>query len=187
MLRTICVFCASAIGARVEYQAAAQELGRELARRGIGLVYGGAAVGLMGAVAGSTMQHGGTVVGVMPHVLVDREISNHGLTELHVVDTMHARKALMAERSDAFLILPGGYGTFEEMFEVLTWQSIGLHTKPVCLLNVSGFYDGLLLFLDQCVQEGVLRTRARQNLLVASTVEDALALLVAPAIDAEGA
>ena len=188
-LRTLCVFCASAMGAQPEYEQAAQRLGKALAERGIGLVYGGAQVGLMGAVADSTMRHGGNVIGVIPQVLVDREISNHGLTELHVVDTMHTRKALMAERADAFLILPGGYGTFEEMFEVLTWQSIRLHTKPVCLLNVRGFYDGLLSFLDTCVNEGVLRPAARGNLLVAETVDTALDLLQqrAGAADANGA
>ena len=176
-LRTLCVFCASSMGVRPGYREAAEALGRTLAERGIGLVYGGARVGLMGAVAGTAMQHGGTVVGVIPHVLVDREMSNHGLTELHVVDTMHTRKALMAERADAFLILPGGYGTFEEMFEILTWQSIGLHTKPVCLLNLGGFYDGLLAFLDHCVAEGVLRPAARATLLVAHTVDAALRIL----------
>lgn len=176
-LRTLCVFCASAIGTRTAYREAAETLGEALAERSINLVYGGARVGLMGAVADAAMRHGGNVVGVIPHVLVDREVSNHGLTELHVVDTMHTRKALMAERADAFLILPGGYGTFEEMFEILTWQSIGLHTKPVCLLNVSGFYDGLLSFLNTCVAEGVLRPAARENLLVADAVDAALNLL----------
>lgn len=176
-LRTLCVFCASAMGSRPEFAEAARQLGQTLAERRIGLVYGGARVGLMGAVADSTMQHGGKVTGVIPQVLVDREISNHGLTELHLVDTMHTRKSLMADRSDAFLVLPGGYGTFEEMFEVLTWQSIGLHTKPVCLLNTAGFYDGLLAFLDTCVAQGVLRPAARANLLVASTVEQALTML----------
>ncbi len=165
------------MGAQPEYRHAAEALGQALAERGIGLVYGGARVGLMGAVADASLQHGGRVVGVIPHVLVDRELSNHGLTELHVVDTMHTRKALMAERADAFLILPGGYGTFEEMFEVLTWQTIGLHTKPVCLLNVRGFYNGLLAFLDTCVAEGVLRPAARSNLLVADSVNAALDLL----------
>ena len=176
-LRTLCVFCASAMGVQPVYREVAEALGRSLAERGIGLVYGGARVGLMGAVASAALQNGGNVIGVIPHVLVDQELSNHGLTELHVVDTMHTRKSLMAERADAFLILPGGYGTFEEMFEVLTWQAIGLHTKPVCLLNVRGFYNGLLAFLDTCVAEGVLRSTARANLLVANTVENALSLL----------
>ena len=173
-LRTLCVFCASAEGARPEYRAAAEELGTALAKRGIGLVYGGATVGLMGVVSAAALRAGGHVVGVVPHVLVDKEIAEHGCTELHVVDTMHTRKALMAEKSDAFLILPGGFGTMEEMFEVLTWQAIGVHCKPVCLLNTAGFYDGLLAFLDHCVTEGVLRPAARQSLLVAEDVAGAL-------------
>ena len=185
-LRTLCVFCASASGTQPVYRVAAQALGHALAEREIGLVYGGARVGLMGTVADAVLERGGTVVGVIPHVLVNRELSNHGLTELHVVDTMHTRKALMAERADAFLILPVGYGTFEEMFEVLTWQSIGLHTKPVCLVNVCGFYDGLLAFLDTCVQEGMLRSAARKNLLVADTVESALRLLAEQVDAVEG-
>lgn len=173
-VQTLCVFCASAIGAREEYQLEAEALGRELAKRGIGLVYGGAKVGLMGAVASASMQNGGRCIGVIPHVLVDKEVANHGLTELHVVDTMHTRKALMGEKSDAFLILPGGYGTMEELFEVLTWQSLRLHAKPTVLLNTRGFYDPLLVFLDHCVTEGVLKPDARENLMVATTVEDAL-------------
>ena len=148
-----------------------------LARRSIGLVYGGAKAGLMGAVANAAMAGGGRVIGVIPHILVDKEISHQGCAELHVVDTMHTRKALMGERSDAFLILPGGYGTFEELFEVLAWQTLGLHGKPMCLLNTAGFYDGLLRFLDHCVAEGVLKAKAREILLVADTVEDALRLL----------
>ena len=151
------------------------ELGARLAERGVGLVYGGASVGLMGAVAEAVLAGGGTVVGVVPEVLVDREVAHDGLTELHVVDTMHTRKALMGERSDAFLILPGGFGTFEELFEVLAWQTLGLHSKPMCLLNTEGFYDGLLRFLDYCVTEGVLRPKAREILLVAATVDEALA------------
>jgi len=173
-VKTVCVFCASAMGAREEYQQDAETLGRELAKRGIGLVYGGAKVGLMGAVANASMQNGGRCIGVIPHVLVDKEVANHGLTELHVVDTMHTRKSLMGEKSDAFLILPGGYGTMEELFEVLTWQSLRLHAKPTVLLNTRGFYDPLLVFLDHCVTEGVLKPAARANLMVATTVEDAL-------------
>jgi uncharacterized protein (TIGR00730 family) len=176
-LETVCVFCASADGARPEYRAVATEVGSTLAKRGIGLVYGGASVGLMGAVAEATLAGGGKVIGVIPHVLVDKEITQNGCTELHVVDTMHARKALMGERSDAFLILPGGFGTFEELFEVLTWQVLQLHQKPICLLNVAGFYDGLLAFLDHCVVEGVLKTKAREIVLVAETVDDALRLM----------
>jgi uncharacterized protein (TIGR00730 family) len=178
-LRTLCVFCASAEGAKPAYRHAATELGGKLAQRGIGLVYGGATAGLMGAVADATIAGGGRVIGVIPHVLVDKEISHRGCTELHVVDTMHTRKALMGEKSDAFLILPGGFGTFEELFEVLAWQTLRLHNKPMCLLNTAGFYDGLLSFLDHCVTEGVLKPKAREILLVADTVDEALAQIEA--------
>jgi uncharacterized protein (TIGR00730 family) len=180
-LRTLCVFCASASGARPSYREAATDLGRQLAARDIGLVYGGATAGLMGAVADAVLAGGGRVIGVIPHVLVDKEISHSGCTELHVVDTMHTRKALMGERADAFLILPGGFGTFEELFEVLAWQTLRLHSKPMCLLNTEGFYDGLLKFLDHCVVEGVLKPQAREILLVADTVDEALAKLQAAA------
>jgi uncharacterized protein (TIGR00730 family) len=156
-------------------------LGSTLAARGIGLVYGGARAGLMGAVADATLAAGGKVIGVIPHVLVDKEVTHHGCTELHVVDTMHTRKALMGERSDGFLILPGGFGTFEEMFEVLAWQMLEIHAKPICLLNTDGFYDGMLRFLDYCVAEGMLRANARQILLVADTIEEALAKMDAAA------
>jgi uncharacterized protein (TIGR00730 family) len=173
--KSVAVFCASADGARAEYRAAAEELGRALAARGIGLIYGGATVGLMGAVADAALGAGGHVVGVIPHVLVDLEVAHQGVSELHVTSTMHTRKALMAERADAFLILPGGFGTFEEMFEVLAWQTLKLHTKPVVLLNVVGFYDQLLEFLDVCDREGMLRGN-RERLLVARNVEEALRL-----------
>ena len=173
--KSIAVFCASANGARPEYRAAAEELGHALAQRGLGLIYGGARVGLMGAVADAALAAGGHVVGVIPHVLVDKEVAHQGITELHVTSTMHTRKALMAEKADAFLILPGGYGTFEEMFEVLAWQTLKIHSKPVVLLNVAGFYDKLLEFLDVCDREGVLRGN-RHILLVAQTVDEALQL-----------
>ncbi|MGI4756858.1 MAG: TIGR00730 family Rossman fold protein [Janthinobacterium lividum] len=173
-LITLCVFCASAEGVKPAYRQAAEELGTLLAQRGIGLVYGGATAGLMGAVADAALNHGGKVIGVIPHVLVDKEVAHSRCTELHVVDTMHTRKALMGERADAFLILPGGYGTLEELFEVLAWQTLRLHSKPMCLLNTAGFYDGLLQFLDTCVAEGVLKREARQILMVADTVVEAL-------------
>ena len=176
-LRNVCVFCASADGVRTEYRAAAVEAGRTLAERGIGLVYGGAPVGLMGAVAAAALEAGGIVVGIVPEVLVEREVAHHGCTELVVVDTMHTRKAQMASRADGFLVLPGGFGTMEELFEVLTWQVLRLHAKPICLLNTCGFYDSLLLFLDRCVTEGVLRPAARDLVLVASAVAEALALM----------
>jgi uncharacterized protein (TIGR00730 family) len=177
--KSIAVFCAASDGTRSVYRETAQELGRTLASRGIGLIYGGAKIGLMGAVADSTLAAGGRVVGVIPHVLVDKEIAHDGLSELHVVDTMHTRKRLIGEKADAFLTLPGGFGTFEELFEVLAWHTLKLHTKPILLLNTNGFYDKLLIFLDHCVAEGMLKPRNREVLLVANTVEDALAQLFA--------
>jgi len=173
--KSVAVFCASAIGARPEYRAAAEELGQALAERGLGLIYGGAKVGLMGAVADAALAAGGHVVGVIPHVLVDLEVAHDGVSELHVTSTMHTRKALMAEKADAFLVLPGGFGTFEEMFEVLAWQTLKIHAKPVVLLNVAGFYDTMLAFLDVCESEGMLRGN-RERLLVATTVDEALKL-----------
>ena len=174
-VKNVAVFCAAADGARPEYRAVAEELGSALAARGIGLIYGGAKVGLMGAVADATITAGGYVVGVIPHVLVDKEVAHDGISELHVTDTMHTRKAMMAERADAFLILPGGFGTFEEMFEVLAWQTLKIHSKPVVVLNTEGFYDKMLAFLDHCDAEGMLRGN-RKILLVAEMVEQALKL-----------
>jgi uncharacterized protein (TIGR00730 family) len=173
--RSIAVFCAAADGARPVYRAAAMELGEALAARGVGLIYGGAKVGLMGAVADAMLAAGGHVVGVIPHVLVDLEVAHEGVTELHVTTTMHTRKALMGDLAAAFLILPGGFGTFEEMFEVLAWQTLKIHSKPVVVLNVDGFYDTLLEFLDVCDREGMLRGN-RGSLLVATTVDEALKL-----------
>jgi uncharacterized protein (TIGR00730 family) len=173
--RSIAVFCAAADGARPVYRAVAVELGEALAKRGVGLIYGGAKVGLMGAVADAMLAAGGHVVGVIPHVLVDLEVAHEGVTELHVTSTMHTRKALMSDLAAAFLILPGGFGTFEEMFEVLAWQTLKIHSKPVVLLNVDGFYDTLLEFLDVCDREGMLRGN-RGSLLVATTVDEALKL-----------
>jgi hypothetical protein len=173
--KNVAVFCAAANGAKAEYRAAAEELGRTLAARDIGLIYGGAKIGLMGAVADATLAAGGYVVGVIPHVLVDKEIAHDGLSELHVVDTMHTRKRLIGEKANAFVVLPGGFGTFEELFEVLAWQSLDLHAKPVVLLNTAGFYDAMLAFLDVCEREGMMRGN-RHRLLVAATVEEALRL-----------
>ena len=171
--KTVAVFCSAADGARPEYRETAEALGNTLAERGIGLIYGGAAVGLMGAVADSALAKGGRVVGVIPQVLVDLEVVHKGVRELHIVDTMHTRKRLMSELADAFLILPGGFGTFEELFEVLAWQTLKLHAKPVVLLNVAGFYDTMLTFLDTCEREGMLRGN-RGALLVAESIEEAL-------------
>jgi hypothetical protein len=174
--KSVAVFCASAEGARPEYRAAAAALGKTLAEHGLGLIYGGGKVGLMGAVADGALAAGGHVVGVIPHLLVEHEIAHEGLSELHVTTTMHTRKAMMAEKADAFFILPGGYGTFEEMFEVLAWQTLKIHSKPVVLLNVAGFYDSMLEFLDACDREGMLRGN-RGILLVAETPDEALRLV----------
>jgi len=165
MLR-ICVFCGSSPGRSDTYLAAATRLGTLLARENIGLVYGGARLGLMGAVADAVLDAGGQVSGVIPQALVSREVAHRGLTALHVVDSMHARKALMAQLSDAFLALPGGLGTLEELFEVWTWAYLGLHRKPVALLDVGGFYRQLTGFLDHVVEEGFLKRVHREAMLV---------------------
>jgi uncharacterized protein (TIGR00730 family) len=177
MIQNIAVFCASADGADPAYRAAAVELGRALAERRIGVVYGGAKVGLMRAIAEAALAGGGRVVGVIPAILVDLEVAHDGLTELHVTDTMHTRKALIGERADAFIALPGGFGTLEELFEVLTWQTLKIHAKPVLLLNTHGFYDQLLAFLDFCVQQGMLSRQKREIVLVANTIGEALRIL----------
>ena len=176
-IKNVAVFCASADGIHPMYRAAAEELGKALATRSLGLIYGGAKVGLMQAVADAALAHGGHVVGVIPEVLVDLEVAHQGLTELHVTTTMHTRKALMGERSDAFIVLPGGYGTFEELFEVLAWQTLKLHSKPIILLNTLGYYDGMLAFLDHCTREGMMSVQKREILLVAETVEEIFATL----------
>jgi len=179
VIRNAAIFCASSDGANPLYLEAAVALGRTLAEQGIGVIYGGANVGLMRAVAESCLACSGRVVGVIPESLVELEIAHRGLTELHITSTMHTRKAKMAELADAFLVLPGGFGTLEEMFEVLTWQYLHLHQKPTLLLNINGFYDKLLDFLDHCVTEGVLKPQARDLLLVVNTIEEALAHLSA--------
>ncbi len=165
-MRRVCVFCGSNAGARPGYEAAARALGRLLAERGLGLVYGGARVGLMGAVADAALAAGGAVTGVMPRALVEREVAHAALPDLRIVDTMHERKALMAELSDAFVALPGGLGTFEELFEAWTWAQLGLHRKPVALLDVAGFYGPLAAFLDAAVGERFVRPEHRGMLLV---------------------
>jgi uncharacterized protein (TIGR00730 family) len=179
-IKNIAVFCASANGADVAYRELAIEFGNALARRNIGVVYGGAKVGLMQAVAEGALAAGGRVIGVIPTVLVELEVAHDGLTELHITDTMHSRKALIGELSDAFVALPGGFGTFEELFEVLAWQTLKLHAKPILLLNINGFYDKLLVFLDACVEQGMLKAKNRGIVLVASTVEEAIGLLGLP-------
>ncbi len=153
-MRYLCVFCGSRPGARASYRQAAERLGSLLGQRGLGLVYGGGHVGLMGAVADAALAAGAPVIGVIPGTLVERELAHTGLTSLEVVDSMHARKARMAELSEAFLALPGGWGTCEELFEVLTWNQLGLHSKPCGVLEVGGFFAPLLRFLEHAREEG---------------------------------
>ncbi len=169
----ICVFCGSATGWRPEHGDAARELGRALARRRIGLVTGGGRVGLMGATADGALELGGEAVGVIPRALMDRELGHKGMTHLHVVETMHDRKALMAELSDGFVALPGGIGTLEELFEAWTWAGLGIHAKPVGVLDVGGYWDPLLEMADRMVEEGYLPRHLREALLV-SREPDAL-------------
>jgi len=162
----LCVFCGSSAGQDPVYMDTARLLGETLARNGIDLVYGGASVGLMGAVADAVLAHGGHVIGVMPQALVDKEIAHRGLSDLRVVGSMHERKALMAELADGFIALPGGLGTFEELFEVWTWAQLGYHKKPCALLNVAGFYDKLASFLDDVVERGFVKPIHRAMLIV---------------------
>ncbi|MEM1054928.1 MAG: TIGR00730 family Rossman fold protein [Bacteroidota bacterium] len=176
-LSRICVFCGSRSGVRDSYAIAARELGTLLAARGIGLVTGGGKVGLMGVVANAALDQGGEAHGVIPRALLEREVGHEAMTELHVVETMHQRKATMASLSDAFIALPGGIGTMEELFEVWTWSVLGIHTKPVGLLNVEGYYDDLLRFLDGAVSEGFFHPSHRARLVSATTAEDLLARL----------
>lgn len=173
-MESVCVFCGSNFGVRPEYAEAATGLGREIARRGLRLVYGGSKVGLMGAVADATLAAGGAVVGVIPAALVEREVAHAGLTELHKVGSMHERKKLMADLSGGFIALPGGAGTLEELFEVWTWAQLGLHKKPVGILNVAGFYDHLGAFLDHQAKERFMRAEHRAMLMIGT---DAAALL----------
>ena len=172
-LKRVCVFCGSNPGQDPVYSRAADALGRTLARRGIGLVYGGGSVGLMGIVANGALAGGGEVQGVIPKALARKEIAHEGLTKMHVVPDMHTRKAKMTELADGFIALPGGYGTLEELFEVVTWAQLGLHAKPIALLNAAGYYDGLLNWIDSAVREGFLRPEHRRVIL-AGTEPDAL-------------
>ena len=167
-MRRVCVFCGSSIGNQRAYAEAAEALGAVLAKRGIGLVYGGGNVGLMGVIADAVMAAGGEVIGVIPQSLADREIAHAGITELRVVDSMHTRKAMMADLSDAFIAMPGGVGTFEEFFEAVTWTQLGLHRKPCGLLNVNAFYTPLALFIDQAVTEGFIKPIHRTAIVVDS-------------------
>jgi uncharacterized protein (TIGR00730 family) len=165
-VRRVCVFCGSSPGARPAYAAATGELARTLADAGVGIVYGGGAVGLMGELADATLAAGGEIVGVIPRALMEREIGHHRVPDLRVVDSMHERKALMADLADAFVALPGGLGTLEELFEVYTWAQLGLHRKACGLLDVEGYYSGLAGFLDHAVAERFVRAEHRAMLIV---------------------
>jgi uncharacterized protein (TIGR00730 family) len=171
-LHRICVYCGSNPGKRPEYLAAAQSLGREFARLGIETVYGGGCRGLMGALADAALAAGGRVIGVMPQALVDMEVAHRGLTRMHIVGSMHERKTLMTSLSDAFVILPGGWGTLDELCEALTWAQLNIHHKPCVLWNVSGYFDHFLSFLQVAVDEAFLKPKDHQRLLVGQTLPE---------------
>jgi len=170
-MRRICVFCGSSVGRNRKYAEMAAETGALLARKGVELVYGGGSIGLMGVIADTMLAAGGHVIGVIPRALATRELTHTGLPDLRVVGSMHERKALMAELADAFLALPGGIGTFEEFLEVLTWAQLGMHRKPCGLLNVEGYFDHLMTFLDHAVAEGFFRAEHRGLVLDADDPE----------------
>jgi uncharacterized protein (TIGR00730 family) len=173
--RRVAVYCGSAGGSDPRYRSEARRLGTSIARAGLGLVYGGASVGLMGAVADEALRGGGEVIGVLPEVLSGSEIAHRGLTRLEVVKTMHARKARMVHLADGFLILPGGYGTLDELMEILTWKQLRLHAKPCVLINTAAYWDGLLAFLDTAVEAGFLKGENRGLVEVAGDAEEAVA------------
>jgi uncharacterized protein (TIGR00730 family) len=172
-MNRICVFCGSALGVRAEYGAQARALGQAMAGRGIGLVYGGGGIGMMGAVADGVLESRGEVIGVIPFALSGKERA-HARAELRVVNTMHERKAMMAELADGFIVLPGGFGTFDEMFEILTWAQLGIHRKPVGLLNIAGYFDPLLAMIDRAIAEGFIVPRYRELIVVEIEAEPLL-------------
>ena len=182
--RNVCVFCGSAKGISPAYTEEASNLGRILAEKRYGVVYGGARVGLMGAIADAALSAGGRVTGVIPQTLVDREVAHTGLTALHVVSSMHERKALMAELSGAFVALPGGFGTLDEFCEIVTWALLGLHSKPCILLNTGGYWNGFLKFLDGATAQGFISVPNRPLVQVANEVPELLKLLPGPVTQA---
>lgn len=177
-IRRVAVYCGSADGNDPEFLADATALGNAIAQAGLGLVYGGANIGLMGAVADAVLAAGSEVIGILPEVLAGKEIAHAGLTALEMVPTMHERKARMAELADAFLVLPGGYGTFDELMEAVTWAQLGMHAKPCILINTLGYWNGLLAFLDTAVAAGFLKAENKKLLLVASNAADAVKMAV---------
>jgi uncharacterized protein (TIGR00730 family) len=175
-MQRLCVFCGSQPGTQPVHQENARLLGQLLAQRAIGLVYGAGNIGLMGILADAVLEADGEVIGVIPRALVEKEVAHSRLTALHVVDTMHQRKAMMADLADGFAALPGGFGTSDELFEILTWAQLGLHSKPVSVLNTAGYFDPLLQWLDHMVDEGFLKPRHRELLQVAESPEQLLNL-----------
>lgn len=177
VIKRLCVFCGSSVGNRNAYQEAAAKLGCQLAASRIALVYGGGRVGLMGVLADSVLRAGGEVIGVMPRALVEKEIAHAALTQLHVVETMHERKALMADLADAFVLLPGGFGSWEEFCEVVTWLQLGMHRKPCGILNVAGYYGALLALTEHAVGEGFVASAHNEMVIVQDDVEQLLSQL----------
>jgi len=173
-MKRICVYCGSNPGKLTDYREAARVLGHELAARNLGLVYGGASIGVMGAVADAVLEKGGEAIGVIPLALATREVAHSGLNDLFVVDSMHERKAKMAELSDGFIALPGGWGTIEEIFEMLTWAQLGFHQKPCGLLNISGYYDHLFTFLEHAIDQRFVREEYRPMIMMEQTADDLL-------------
>ena len=166
-MKRVCVFCGSKVGHNGLYRSTAESLGRLLVERGLGLVYGGGSVGLMGVIADTVLAAGGEVIGVIPEMLATKELLHTGVEDMHRMHSMHARKAKMAELADAFIALPGGYGTFEELLEMITWAQLGIHRKPVGLLNVAGYYDPLVQLVDHAISEGFIKSKHRQLIVVA--------------------
>ena len=173
-MKRIAVYCGSSSGSNDIFKIKAETLGKALAKNNVELVYGGAKVGLMGAVADGALNNGGKAIGVLPHFLAEKELEHKSLTEIHLVDTMHERKSKMADLSDGFIALPGGFGTMEELFEVLTWAQLSLHKKPVALLNVNGYYDALLQFIKVMNRDGFLKEEYLDLLIVSNDIDDLL-------------
>jgi uncharacterized protein (TIGR00730 family) len=182
LIRSVCVFCGSAPGARPSYSAAAEELGTALAHRGITLVYGGGRLGLMGIVADAALRAGGRVTGVIPRMLIERELAHPGHTQQHVVNTMHERKTLMADMSDGFVGLPGGMGTFDELVEIVTWAQLGLHAKPVVLANIENYFDRMYAMLDYAVAEKFVTAESRTRWRNAESVTRVMQILAGEGI-----
>jgi uncharacterized protein (TIGR00730 family) len=177
-MRSICVFCGSSVGKQVSYGEKAKALGRLIAGKDLELVYGGGNIGLMREIADAVLAHGGKVTGVMPGLIANKEIVHKGLTNLHIVETMHERKALMAELSDAFVAMPGGFGTIDELFEIMTWNQLEIISKPVGLYNINGYFDSMLSFMDHAVREKFVRQEHRNNLIVDEDGESLLSRLI---------